>query len=92
MYEDYVVFFVSAAYFYYIAEALVKQAGYTRDVNIRGAPYDFRKAPSKCLWAGLEACLLDLCVNKRIFVLRNQFVRFSLHGALPHRYLNMHKP
>lgn len=34
------------SYFRYIADALVS-AGYQRDISIRGAPYDFRKGPSK---------------------------------------------
>ena len=38
--------FFSARYFTDIVDGLVKQ-GYTRNVNVRGAPYDFRKAPSK---------------------------------------------
>jgi lysophospholipase-3 len=35
------------AYFKDIANALVEQLGYERNLNIRGAPFDFRKAPSK---------------------------------------------
>lgn len=34
------------AYFSYIANMLVEH-GYSRHTNIRGAPYDFRKGPSK---------------------------------------------
>lgn len=34
------------AYFVNIGNALV-QNGYKRDISLRGAPYDFRKAPSK---------------------------------------------
>lgn len=36
----------TGAYFNSIADALVK-IGYVRNVSLRGAPYDFRKAPSK---------------------------------------------
>ncbi|XP_052758628.1 phospholipase A2 group XV-like [Galleria mellonella] len=36
----------SGAYFNKIADALVK-IGYVRNVSIRGAPYDFRKAPNE---------------------------------------------
>lgn len=36
------------AYFKDIGNALVN-AGYVRGLSIRGAPYDFRKAPSKCI-------------------------------------------
>lgn len=36
----------SGAYFKNIGNALVN-LGYQRNVSIRGAPYDFRKAPSK---------------------------------------------
>lgn len=35
------------AYFSSIADALVKLGPYQRDLSLRGAPYDFRKAPSK---------------------------------------------
>lgn len=38
----------TGAYFKDIANALVS-LGYTRNVSIKGAPYDFRKAPSKYL-------------------------------------------
>ena len=38
---------LSAYYYYHLVDYLVKNVGYTRDVNIRGAPYDFRKAPSE---------------------------------------------
>lgn len=38
----------TGAYFNSIADALVK-IGYVRNVSIRGAPYDFRKAPSELL-------------------------------------------
>lgn len=34
-------------YFGLIAEALVKNAGYERGLNIKGAPYDWRKAPNE---------------------------------------------
>jgi len=36
----------AGAYFKDIANALVP-AGFTRDLSLRGAPYDFRKGPSK---------------------------------------------
>lgn len=39
---------LAGAYFKDIANALVAK-GYVRDVTLRGAPYDFRKAPSKLL-------------------------------------------
>lgn len=35
-----------AKYFFGIVHSLV-QAGYQRNIDVRGAPYDFRKAPSK---------------------------------------------
>lgn len=38
---------LAGAYFKDIANALVAH-GYERNVTIRGAPYDFRKAPSTC--------------------------------------------
>jgi lysophospholipase-3 len=34
------------AYFKDIANMLVKDLGYVRNVSLRGAPYDFRKGPS----------------------------------------------
>lgn len=40
----------TGAYFNTIADALVK-VGYVRNVSIRGAPYDFRKAPSKFIFS-----------------------------------------
>ncbi|XP_042897494.1 lysosomal phospholipase A and acyltransferase isoform X2 [Parasteatoda tepidariorum] len=40
--------FILSAYFVDIADMLVKE-GYTRGKNIRGAPYDFRKAPRENL-------------------------------------------
>lgn len=39
------VLFVSGMYFFTIVQALVDW-GYTRDDDVRGAPYDWRKAPS----------------------------------------------
>lgn len=33
------------SYFVYVAETLVS-LGYERNVNLKGAPFDFRKAPS----------------------------------------------
>lgn len=37
---------VSGMYFFTIVQALV-DSGYTRGEDVRGAPYDWRKAPSK---------------------------------------------
>lgn len=37
---------VAGMYFFSIVQALVDW-GYTRDDDVRGAPYDWRKAPSK---------------------------------------------
>ena len=47
--------FVSATYFYPIVEFLVKNFSYVRGQNVRGAPYDFRKAPSEsvCWWSNV---------------------------------------
>ena len=39
----------SAQYYHAMAEALVLHLGYQRGINLRGAPYDFRKAASKLL-------------------------------------------
>lgn len=36
----------AVGYFSVLVEKLVKNAGYVRGADIRGAPYDFRKAPS----------------------------------------------
>lgn len=38
--------FTFGAYFKSVGDILVK-SGLVRDISIRGAPYDFRKAPSK---------------------------------------------
>ena len=46
MSDVYFLFLLSATYFHNIVEALVSM-GYERNTTIRGAPYDFRKAPSK---------------------------------------------
>jgi len=37
----------SLKYYKQIVDELVNEKGYTRNVNIRGAPYDFRKAPNE---------------------------------------------
>lgn len=34
------------SYFKYIGDMLVNDLGYVRHLSLRGAPYDFRKAPS----------------------------------------------
>jgi lysophospholipase-3 len=34
------------AYFHNIAEMMVNKLGYRRGIDLHGAPYDFRKAPS----------------------------------------------
>ena len=41
------VYDFSASYFNPIVDFLVKNFSYVRGQNIRGAPYDFRKAPSE---------------------------------------------
>lgn len=43
---------LAGAYFKDIANALVAK-GYDRNVTLRGAPFDFRKAPSK----SIEMCI-----------------------------------
>ncbi|GBL88812.1 hypothetical protein AVEN_124933-1, partial [Araneus ventricosus] len=40
---------IMSNYFVDIANGLV-DLGYQRSLNIRGAPYDYRKAPSTCYW------------------------------------------
>lgn len=51
----------AGSYFKDIANALVA-LGYQRNKTIRGAPYDFRKAPSKCVTDYLYAKLTPLVV------------------------------
>lgn len=46
-------------YYFYIVDALVKR-GYVRDSSIFGAPYDFRKGPSKKLNFILNTLLLNV--------------------------------
>lgn len=48
---------LSGRYFFTIVQALVDW-GYTRDDDVRGAPYDWRKAPSQYLH--------DLFVHKKL--------------------------
>lgn len=38
---------VSVTGYYNVLVAALAQAGYTRGIDLRGAPYDFRKSPSK---------------------------------------------
>lgn len=38
------------AYFYFISNALANR-GYERGVNLFGAPYDFRRGPSKAIFS-----------------------------------------
>ena len=47
--------FLPAKYFFDIANYLVAK-GYVRDVSIRGAPYDFRKAPSEKYHSRTSEC------------------------------------
>lgn len=41
---------VSVTGYYNVLVAALVQAGYTRGLDLRGAPYDFRKSPSKCFF------------------------------------------
>ena len=45
-------------YFGELCDFLVKELGYVRNKSLRGAPYDFRKAPS------MEIFFLIVCVNQ----------------------------
>lgn len=45
----------SYSYFAYVAETLVS-LGYERNNNLKGAPFDFRKAPSKFIKKWFENC------------------------------------
>lgn len=61
---------LAGAYFKDVANALASR-GYQRNITLRGAPYDFRKAPSRCFffrrfemmllgWKNGSACDLEL--------------------------------
>lgn len=51
-------------YFYGIVTALVNR-GYERGVNIFGAPYDFRKGPSKCISLFLSIAHINCGLNSQ---------------------------
>lgn len=53
---------LAGAYFKDIANVLVKN-GYERNVTLRGAPFDFRKAPSKYAQCGRVNFDSDKTVN-----------------------------
>lgn len=68
--------FDQGAYFYHIVLALTNR-GYTRGVNLFGAPYDFRKGPSKNfkdLYYSFEWKIKE--PNARSNVLTNNFWSF----------------
>lgn len=69
---------LAGAYFKYVANVLVNR-GYQRNVTLRGAPYDFRKSPSRCAEAAAAA---GACCASQ-FALISVFL-FSLH--LPRRH------
>lgn len=53
------------SYFYHIVEYLTKNLSYVRDQSIRGAPYDFRKAPNEMqdFLVQLEQLIVDTYEN-----------------------------
>lgn len=57
----------SGSYFKDIGNTLVAM-GYERNVSIRGAPYDFRKAPSKILNFSLLCCVFVILISDNIML------------------------
>lgn len=52
-----VIFIMETGYFYAVVNILLAN-GYTRGLDIHGAPYDFRRSPSKLPWLLPSLCIL----------------------------------